>query len=454
MGQFSFIPRFGNSKVWVKGFDKYDIYQFPQLFLMLPIHQFTNTKCTLMKSLNLFLAVILFPLFLMSQPLEQKNYALINVNVINGFENKVYANSIVFIKSGKIEKIGKAADATGGYEVIDCQSYFLLPGLIDAHTHLDNLAAAKRALETGVTTVRTAGVSAYQDVSLMELVHSNRLPGPDVVPAGVYVSPNLEETVLADVRLGPLIKGVKSDDELRLLVNVNIDRGAKVIKTRGTERAGRPDTDPREQVYTEQQIRVIVEEAGKRNVHVMVHAHGDEGAKAAVLAGARSIEHGTFLSDETLQLMKQRGTYLVPTFITLEDLTQPGGDYIGPVLELRGKFMMPQAEKVFKKALQLNVKIATGADNSYQAISTSRISLECAHFVRMGMTNFQAMQAATNTAAELLKIDQQTGKVMPGMEADLILVPGNPLEEIRFLQDVLMVISNGHLVFKRIPFGR
>jgi imidazolonepropionase-like amidohydrolase len=116
--------------------------------------------------------------------------------------------------------------------------------------------------------------------------------------------------------------------------------------------------------------------------------------------------------------------------------------------------MVPQAEKVFKKALQLNVKIATGADNSYQAISTSRISLECAHFVRMGMTNFQAMQAATNTAAELLKIDQQTGKVMPGMEADLILVPGNPLEEIRFLQDVLMVISNGHLVFKRIPFGR
>lgn len=134
----------------------------------------------------------------------------------------------------------------------------------------------------------------------MELVHSNRLPGPDVVPAGVYVSPNLEETVLADVRLGPLIKGVKSDDELRLLVNVNIDRGAKVIKTRGTERAGRPDTDPREQVYTEQQIQVIVEEAGKRNVPVMVHAHGDEGAKAAVLAGARSIEHGTFLSDETI----------------------------------------------------------------------------------------------------------------------------------------------------------
>ncbi|MCA4898415.1 MAG: amidohydrolase family protein [Bacteroidota bacterium] len=407
-----------------------------------------------MKTLKLALAITLLPLFLSAQSLEQKNYALINANLINGYENKIYPNSTVFVKQGKIEKIGKASDPTTGYEVIDCQGYFLMPGLIDAHTHLDNMAAAKRALETGVTTVRTAGVSAYQDVALMELVRANRLAGPDVVPAGVYVTPNLEETILADVRLGSLIKGVKGDDELRLLVNVNIDRGAKVIKTRGTERAGRPDTDPREQVYTEQQIRVIVQEAAKRNVPVMIHAHGDEGAKAAVLAGARSIEHGTFLSDETLQLMKQRGTFLVPTFITLEDLTQPGGDYVGSVLELRGRFMMPQAEKVFKKALELGVKIATGADNSYQAISTSRISLECAHFARMGMTNFQAIQSATTAAAELLKLDQTTGKIAPGFDADMILVPGNPLEEIRYLQDVLLVMSNGHLVLKRIPFGK
>jgi imidazolonepropionase-like amidohydrolase len=407
-----------------------------------------------MKTLKLALAIGLLPLFLLAQSLEQKNYALLNVNLINGYENKVYPNSIVFVKQGKIEKIGKTSDPTTGYEVIDCQGYFLLPGLIDAHTHLDNMAAAKRALETGVTTVRTAGVSAYQDVALMELVRANRLAGPDVVPAGVYVTPNLEETILADVRLGSLMKGVKSDDELRLLVNVNIDRGAKVIKTRGTERAGRPDTDPREQVYTEQQIRVIVQEAAKRNVPVMIHAHGDEGARAAVLAGARSIEHGTFLTDETLQLMKQRGTFLVPTFITLEDLTQPGGDYVGPVLELRGRFMMPQAEKVFKKALVLGVKIATGADNSYQAISTSRISLECAHFARMGMTNFQAIQSGTLHAAELLKLDQTTGKIAPGFDADMILVPGNPLEEIRYLQDILLVMSNGHLALKRIPFGK
>ena len=399
--------------------------------------------------------IILFFFYFPSHSQSQKSYALTNVNLFNGFENKIYNTSIVFVKAGKIERIGKQDDVVAKeYEVIDCIGYYLIPGLIDAHTHMDNLASAKRALETGVTTVRTAGVAAYQDVALMELAKSGKIIGPDVIPAGVYVSPNLEETILADTRLAPLMNGVRTDDELKLLVNVNIDRGAKVIKTRGTERAGRPETDPREQVYTEQQIRVIVQEAGKRGVPVMIHAHGDEGARAAVKAGAKSIEHGTFLTDETLMLMKKKGTYLVPTFITLEDLTQPGGDYTGPVLELRGKFMMPQAEKVFKKAHELRIKIVTGADNNYIATSTSRISLECQHYVRMGMTNFEAIQSATVWAAELLGIDKTTGRIDKGFDADFVLIPGNPLEEIRYLQDALLVMSNEQIALKRIPFGK
>jgi imidazolonepropionase-like amidohydrolase len=385
----------------------------------------------------------------------KNTYAIKNVNLFNGFENKIYPNAIVFVKAGKIDRVGIAGDKIDGeYEIIDGMGYFLMPGLIDAHSHLDNLASAKRALDTGVTTVRTAGVAAFQDVALSELAKSGRIAGPDIIPAGVYVTPNLEETILADTRLAPLINGVKTDEDLKLLVNVNIDRGAKVIKTRGTERAGRPDTDPREQVYTEQQISVIVNEAAKRGVPVMIHAHGDEGARAAVKAGAKSIEHGTFLSDETLRLMKEKGTFLVPTFITLEDLTQPGGDYVGPVLELRGKFMIPQAESVIKKAHALGIKIVTGADNSYTANSTSRISLECAHYVRTGMTNFEAIRCATLNAAELLGIEKTAGRIEKGYEADLVLIPGNPLQEIRYLQDALMVFSNGQIALKRIPFGK
>lgn len=386
---------------------------------------------------------------------QQKDYALTNANLFNGSENKIYPAAIVFVKNGKIEKIGKQGDVIGSnYTIIDCEGNYLLPGMIDAHTHLDNLASAKRALHTGVTTVRSASVSAYQDVSIREMVKAGVIAGPDMIACGVYVTPNLGETILADPRLLSLINGVNSDEELRRLVNVNIDRGADVIKTRGTERAGRPDTDPREQTYTEHQLKVIVDEAAKRNVPIMIHAHGDEGARAAVKAGARSIEHGTFLKDETLQLMKEKGTFLVPTFITLEDLTLPGGDYDDPVIELRGKFMMPLAEKVFKKAHAMGIKIATGADNGYSEKTTSRISLEAAHFVRMGMTNFEALQSATTVAAELLRLEKQTGRIVTGFEADMILVPGNPLEDINALQDVILVMSNGQLALKRLPFGK
>jgi len=380
--------------------------------------------------------------------------AITNVSHYDG-QQSVVKNSIILINGRWIEKILPSGNRTpDGYEIIDGRGYFLFPGLIDCHTHIDNMGAAQRALYSGVTTVRTAGVDAYQDVSLAALSASGKISGPDVIAAGVYVTPNPGETILADPRLGDFITGVESEESLRKMVRINIDRGAKVIKTRGTERAGLPETDPRKQVYTEQQLRAVVDEASKSGIPVMVHAHGDEGANAAVKAGARSIEHGTFLSKETLELMKSKGTFLVPTFITLEDLTKPGGDYQGPTLELRGKFMMPAAEKVFKTAIELGVKIATGADSDYSDKSTSRISLECEHFVRMGMRPYQAIQSATTLSAELLGLEAKTGKIQPGFEADLILLPGNPLEEIRNLQDILMVISNGKIALQRIPFGK
>lgn len=404
---------------------------------------------------KLILAILLLSCTSLHAQLYQKNYALTNVNLFNGVDNKVIPNSIVFIQAGKIERIGKTGDAVAKeYEIIDCQGNYAIPGMIDVHTHIDNLESAKRALLSGVTTFRSAGVSAYQDVSLRDLAKAGRIAGPDVVPAGVFVTPNLGETVLADPRLGNLVSGVNTDEELLEIVNVNIDRGAEVIKSRGTERAGLPETDPRQQSYTQHQLTVIVQAAAKRGIPVMVHAHGDEGARAAVMAGARSIEHGTFLSDATLQLMKEKGAFLVPTYITLEDLTKPGGDYSGAVLELRGRFMMPQAEKVFRKAHSLGVKIATGADNNYTPNSTSRISLECEHFVRMGMSHFEAIQSATTVSADLLGISAKTGRILPGFEADIVVLPANPLEDIRALQDALIVMSNGYVALKRLPFGK
>ena len=386
--------------------------------------------------------------------IHSQNLYLKNICIFDGLNDKITDGQAIKIKGRTIEWIGKQpAVDPDGYEVIDGLGYFLMPGMIDAHTHISSLKAAERALKSGVTTVRSASTSAYQDVALGNLAREGIIPGPDFISAGVFVTPNLNETILADTRLSNLSDGVRTEAELRQLVRINAERGVTVIKTRGTERAGLPDTDPRQQTYTKEQLSIIVDEAAKHNLRVMVHAHGDEGGRAAVEAGAVSIEHGTFLSRETLQLMKAKGTFLVPTIITIEDLKVPGGEYSNPTLELRGRYMLPEAEQTFRDALEIGVKLATGADNNYSAASTTRVSLEAQHFVRLGMTNFQALQAATTHGAELLGLGDQTGTVEEGKEADLILLPKNPLLDIIALQDVLLVISNGQLAVKRIPFA-
>jgi imidazolonepropionase-like amidohydrolase len=382
---------------------------------------------------------------------QTASYALTNANVFNGVDNRIMENATVLVADGKIQQIAVGrVEMPAGYTVIDCEGNFLMPGMFDVHTHINTLDQAERVLESGVTTVRTGSTPAFQDVSMRELAKAGKIPGPDVSAAGVFVTPNLGNTVLADPRLTELADGVNTDDELRMLVNINADRGVDVIKTRGTQRAGLPDTDPRQQVYTERQLRIIVDEAARHDIPVMVHAHGDEGARAAVLAGARSIEHGTYLSDETIRLMKERGTWLVPTYVTMDEMNEAQYDY---VLRLRGKHMVPQLEHAIREAHRQGVKIATGADNYYDEKSINRISIEVEHFVRLGMSNFEALQTATVNSAELLRIHDQTGQIKAGFEADLILIPANPLEDIAALQDVLLVMSNGRLAVKRIPFA-
>ncbi len=378
-------------------------------------------------------------------------YALTNANLFDGVNDTITENVMVLVRDGLIEKIeANGSDVPRDYTVIDVEGNFLMPGMIDVHTHMNTIEQAKRALDSGVTTVRVAGVSAYQDIALRELVRSGRLAGPEVLAAGVFVIPDLGPSVLADPRLAEFFDGVDGEEDLRRLVNINIDHGVDVIKTVSTQRSGLPDTDPRQQVYTERELRTIIDEAAKHDVPVMVHAHGDEGARAAVLAGARSIEHGTYLSTETLQLMKERGTWFVPTYITIVDLEEEHKHY---VLRLRGRHMLPEIERGIREAHRLGVKLATGADSSYEETSINRISLEIEIFANFGLSNFEALQAGTVSAAELLRIDDRTGRIAEGFEADMIVVPGNPLENIRVLQDVLIVMSNGQLALKRIPFG-
>jgi len=385
--------------------------------------------------------------------LVQPEVALINANVVDVRGGAVRRGVTVVVRAGRIVSVGPAT-VEAGMTVVDLRGKYVVPGLMDAHTHLDNLAAARRALETGVTTVRSASVGSFRDVALREMARAGFIAGPDVLAAGLFVTPNLEDAVLADPSLGNLIAGVTTIDRLRQLVRANAAHRVDVIKTRGTERAGRPETDPRQQTYTEAELRAVVDEAAASNIPVLAHAHGDEGAYAAVRAGVRSIEHGTYLSDSTLALMKARGTYLVPTYSTLIDLVEPGGDYDDPVTRARGLHMMPRMEETVRRARTLGVRMVTGADVSYTAASITRVSHEVANFVKLGMTPLEALQSATITAAELFRIERKTGAIEPGLEADLIVVEENPLEVVRTLQDVLFVMSNGRIAVDRLRFGK
>jgi imidazolonepropionase-like amidohydrolase len=248
--------------------------------------------------------------------------------------------------------------------------------------------------------------------------------------------------------------GVNTGDALRRVVRANVSRGVDWIKTLATERAGTPDTDPRRQVYSQEELRILVVEAGAKNIPVMAHAHGAEGADAAVRAGVRSIEHGTWLTEETLQMMAKQGTYFDPTADIVHDLTEPGGDYDNAALKRRGEMMQPILRAAIGRAAKLGVRIVAGSDTGYGPNSIARVSREVGRLVEAGLTPLQALQAATITSAELLRLEKQIGVVEAGFEADLLVVDGNPLENVRTLLDPLLVISNGRLALDRLTFAK
>ena len=357
----------------------------------------------------------------------------------------------VLIGDGRILSVGPEAPPAG-IETLDASGKFVLPGFVDAHTHATQLSEVRRALESGVTTLRSASVGSYQDVAIGRMVATGHLAGPDYLGAGVFVTPNIRDARLASESLYGMPDDIQSEADLRMLVRVNAENGVRAVKTRATERAGLPDTDPRKQVFSEAQLRAIVEEATALGIPVLCHAHGDEGARAAVLAGVASIEHGTFLTRETLELMAERGTALVPTYTTLVDLDEPGGDYDHPVLTLRADFMVPRMEQTMRMAQELGVRLVTGSDTSYGPESVSRIGVEVANFVKVGLSPIEAIRGATLYSAELLGIAEDTGVIEPGKEADLIVVVEDPLENIAAIQDVVAVVSNGRLAVNRLPF--
>ena len=383
---------------------------------------------------------------------------LTNASIVNVVSGEIVSNQAIIIQDKKIVAIEPTKESWAIYppntKFIDLKGQFVMPGLIDCHVHLREMAAAKRALQSGVTTARSMGVDHFMDVGMRELGKIGNNDIPEIIAAGYHVRPTPSDGFFMNFpHLADLMETeVRGEAAMKRMGNALISKGVDWIKTNATARAGLPQTDPREPYYNEQEMKALVEEGGSKNIPVAAHAHGDVGGRAAVLGGVKSIEHGTYLSKETLKLMKEKGTWLVPTIAVVSDLTEPGGDYDNPLLMMRGRHMLPRVRETAKNAYQLGVNIAAATDTGYGKNSTLRMGLELEELVGIGMTNLEAIKAATSAAADMLEINDHTGRVEKGLDADLLILERNPLENVGAVHDPLMVINNGKIVLNRLEY--
>ena len=378
--------------------------------------------------------------------------AFVGATVIDPAQDHTILDGTVVVVAGKIRTVTSGREVIPDDAVIiDVSGRYLVPGLIDAHVHISDLAAARRALLSGVTTVRSMGVSHFVDVGMRELARTEAIESPEIVASGYHVRPRPADGLFMDnPSMSDLLEtGVHGEAAMRRMARMMIDRGVQVIKVNATERAGLPETDPRKPFYTESELRALVAEAAGAGIPVAAHAHGETGGRAAVLGGVTSIEHGTYLSDATLELMAERGTYLVPTIAVVADLTMPGGDYDNAVLNVRGRHMLPRVRQMAQHAHEKGVAIAAATDTGYGPDSVLRLSHELLELVAIGMTPLEAMRAATTVAAELLGVDDHTGELAQGFDADILVLERNPLQDIGAYQDVLLVMNDGRVVVDR-----
>ena len=287
--------------------------------------------------------------------------------------------------------------------MIDLKGKWLLPGYIDSHVHVD-FEQAQRALRFGITTARTMGGGGFIDIEIRDAHRRGRSDIPEVLAAGYGARPDVfAPSFLKDFpELADMMPRVSGVENVRRLVRAFGSKGVDHIKILATERAGTPDTVPRKRTFTDEELSAIVDEAQKAGLKVAAHAHGDEGAYAAVKAGVHSIEHGTWLSDKTLRLMKSRGTWLVTN--SFADLDRPLGSIIStnPILVERGRTMWPQAREVTRRAYQMGVKVVGATDLNYgREFDSGRwtIADNAAGLVEVGMPKMEAIKAITSQAA-------------------------------------------------------
>ena len=397
------------------------------------------------------LLIASLPLVVSAQDLD-----LVDATLVDGTGAAPRNGITVSVRGGRILAIHERAPApAAGVRRIDLGGRYLLPGLIDAHSHIESPDAALRALNSGVTTSRVLGDTNLQAIGTRDLIRLGHVPGPELLVSPGHIRPKPGMAFyMVYPQFGDAIDGeLRGPERIAEATRALIARGADVIKVGASERAGLTSTDPRKPELTEDEIRAAVTEAAKKGLFVAAHAHAREGAANAVRAGVRSIEHGTWVDDETLAEMKRRGTYFVPTLAVMSPLGDPRGNSADDVaLQLRTQSMMSPLRAAVRKAHALGVVIATATDGSYaDKDDTGRIRI--AHEIAMlrehiGFTPLDSITAATLNGARVLGIENRTGTVRVGMEADLVVYDGDPLADSTVFFEPRLVVSDGRIALE------